>query len=389
MDNSKKNKSFVIDVANERTYQNQNEGYNKAYTKWRSDIKNTYAYQYVQDTREHSYVAGEGFVQNKAGAAENIALRKCLGLMGIIMLTMLVFDSVNFFLAKTLNSHYTRNMVMFSDKENNVKEDIPLWFAAAFAAISTAKYLIAILMVKLITKIPVKVSMPHTKNKTLMICNSVIVMLMVMVIGRIASFLISTFLGLFKIDTVYAFMMNSDDHRIKIISVCLNCIILPILCEVFFRGFVLQLFRQFGDTFAILVSSILCGFAFYDVAYIGYAICCSVILGLFTIRTGSIVTPILMHIFSTLCNYMLSNVALLNTVISRIVEISVCALIILLALIVYNRLANSESWSFNIQGDPSEISFSKKVMLLISTNTVALWLVCSIILTIAGTRILE
>lgn len=388
MDNFEKNKSFVIDVANERTYQNQNEGYNKAYAKWRSDEKNTYAYRYVQDTREHSYVAGEGFVQNKADAAENIALRKCLGLLGVIMMIVLGFDAVNFFLAKTLNSHYTRNIVMFSAKETNLKESIPLWFAVAFAALSTAKYLIAILMVKLITKIPIKVAMPHTKNKTLMICNSVIVMLMVMVIGRIASFLISSFLGLFKIDSVYSFMMNSDDDRIKIISVCLNCIILPILYEVFFRGFVLQIFRQFGDTFAILVSSILCGFTFYDVAYIGYAICCSVILGLFTIRTGSILTPILMHILSTSCNYMLSTVALHNTVTSRVVEISVCILIVFMALIVYNRLVKSESWSFNIQGEPSEISFSKKVRLLISTNTVALWLVCAIILTIAGTRIL-
>lgn len=388
MENSEENKSFVIDVANERTYQNQDEKYNKAYAKWRSDSYNTYAYRYVQDTREHSYVAGEGYLQNTADTAENISLRKCLGLIGVAMFVMLIFDAVNFFLAKTLNTHYTRNIVMFSDKQNNMTENIPLWFAVAFSAFSVAKYLAAILIVKLITKIPINVILPHTKNKTLMICNSVIIMLMVMVIGRIASFLISSFMGVIKIDSVYVFMMNSNDFHVKIISVCLNCIVIPILSELFFRGMVLQLFRQFGDNFAILVSSLLCGFTFYDMAYIGYAICCSVILGLFTIRTGSIITPVLMHMFSSSCNYFLSSIALHNTLISRIVEILICLLIVSLALIVYHRLVRTENWSFNIQGVRSEINFSKKVKLLISTNTVAMWLVCAIILTIAGTRIL-
>lgn len=388
MDNSEKNKSFVIDVANERTYQNQDRDYNESYAKWRSNTENPYAYQYIQDTREHSYVAGEGYVHNKADAAENFALRKCLGLLGIIMLVMLGFDAVNFFLAKALNSQYAGNMVMFSEKQSHTRANIPLWFAAAFAAISTAKYLVGILLLKMITKIPIKVALPHTKNKTLMICNSVVIMLMVMVIGRISNFVIAAVMSFFRIDSVYAFMMNSSDPRIIAISVCLNCIILPVLCEIFFRGFVLQLFRQFGDTFAILVSCVLCGFSFYDISYIGYAICCSVILGLFTIRTGSIFTPIFMHIFASSCNYFLSSVALRNTLTSKVVEIAVCTLIILLAMVVYSRLVKSESWSFNIHGDPSEMSFSKKVKLLLSTNTVALWLVCAVIFIIAGTRIL-
>ncbi len=388
LENSEKNKSFVIDVANERTYQNQNQDYNKAYAKWRSNTENPYAYRYVRDIREHSYVAGEGFLQNRAGAAENIALRKCLGLVGIIMLIMLAFDAVNFFFVKASNSQYVGNMVMHSAKQNNAKDNIPLWLAVSFAAITTARFLVGILLVKFITKIPLKVTLPHTKDKTLIICNSVVIMLMVMVIGRISIYVISNIMSFFGIDSVYAFMMNSSDPKIITISICLNCIIVPILCEVFFRGFILQLFRQFGDPFAILVSSVLCGFSFYDMAYIGYAICCSVILGLFTIRTGSIFTPIFMHIFSSACNYLLSSVALHNTVASRIVEISICALIVLLALIVYGKLIKSESWSFNIHGDPSEMSFSKKVKLLLSTNTIALWLVCAVVLIIAETRVL-
>ena len=70
----KKDKDFVRNVAQERTYQNQDKAYDEAYFKWRADDKNQYSFNYVQDTREHSYMAGKGFIKHGADAAEQETL---------------------------------------------------------------------------------------------------------------------------------------------------------------------------------------------------------------------------------------------------------------------------------------------------------------------------
>jgi len=379
---------FVINVAKDRTYQNQNKLYSEAYLKWRTDEKNPYAFSFVHDTREHSYIAGEGFVKRNSSVAEHIALYKCLGLLGVIMLVMLVFDMINYCLCSFVFPNSGANMVYYSQR-HDVQCDISVGFAALFSALSVLRYVAAIIIFKAVTRIPLKVALPDTKVKTSQVCNSTVIMLLVMVIGKISGFVISNILSAVDLDSVYTYMFVSDNQYVQGISFLLNCLLLPILCEIFYRGFVLQTFRQFGDSYAILVSSIICGFSFYDLSYVGYAICCSVILGLFTIRTGSVNTAIVMHIVSTSCSYFITSLEIQNTSSAKIAELVVCTLITSAALVAYSRLNDVRNWSFNISSDPSEIPFSKKIRVMLSSNTIALWMVCSIILTILSARVIR
>lgn len=385
MDNEKKD--FVIDVAKDRTYQNQNEDYRKAYEKWRSEPDNPYAYSYVHDTREHSYVAGEGFLKYEPDAAEHAALHKCLGFLGVVMIVMFIFDLVNFLLVRYAFPNSTGNILYFSNKLS-VDNEITVGFAVLFSIISVLRYIAAIVLFKTVTKIPVRVALPHSKNNSLMIFHSAIIMLLIMVIGRLATFMISRFMSVVNLDSVYIYMMHSDDPAVQAISSVLNCILLPILCEVFYRGFVMQTFRQFDDSFAVIVSAFVCGFTFYDFSYIGYAICCSVVLGIFTIRAGSVYTAIIMHICSSTVNYLLASLSLVNETWATIIETSVCTLITAGALVVYSKLNERKNWSYNISSDRSGMPFSKKIKVMISTNTLAVWLVCSLVLSIVGARVL-
>lgn len=379
--------SFVIDVANDRTYQNQNDEYNKAYAAWRSDPANPYAYSFVHDTREHSYVAGEGFLKRRPDVAEHIALYKCLGLLGVIMLIMLAFDVVNYAVMQIFFSECTGNFVYFSQKTMPAA-DVPFSAACIFSIIVILKYLTAMLVFKAATKIPNKVALVYTKVSSQISLNAVAIMLMIVVIGRCANYVMSRISALVNVDNIYVFMFQSSDYRVRILSAVLNCIALPVLCEMFFRGFVLQTFRQFGDSFAIIISCFVCGLTFYDVPYICYAISCSALLGIFTIRTGSVYVPIFMHIVSTSCNYVLSAIALTNTSTGRLLEMVCCLTITAAAIAAFSKLNEKKNWSFNIMSDHSLMPFSKKIKVMLLTNTIAFWIVGCVIMTIFMARIL-
>ena len=385
---SKKDKEFVRNIARERTYQNQNEEYDEEYFKWRSDENNQYSFNYVHDSREHSYMAGRGFIKRSADTAESATLHNCLRLLGAVMLVMLLFDVINFLLAAYFNQGMPSNVIFFSERTEF--GEISLLSCVTFMGISIIKFITAIVIYHMRTRLPLKVALPKgNANATgAFKFNAVIIMLMIIVIGRLMNNLLSRMLGFVKVDSIYIYMFNCSDEAAVVMSMIYNCILLPVLCEIFFRGLVLQSFRQFGDSFAVVVAAVACGLSFYDLSYIGYATLCSVVIGLFTVRSGSIFTAILMHSVSTTVNYMLVYVGIISSSTGRIITIAVYMVICAGALVVYSRLNNRREWSFNIERNESELPFAKKVELMLSSNTVAMWFVCAVVMTIVSIRFL-
>lgn len=379
---------FLIDVAKERTYQNQSDIYNEEYAKWRSDENNPYAYNFIHDTREHSYVDGEGYLTRKADVAERMALYKCLGLLGICMIIMLVIDVAGMVLLSTLFPNFDGNILYRSGKIVT-KNDIPFNGALIACLMNVLKYLIPAIIFKKVTKLPDKVVFARSSKNSQFVSSAIVISLVVVVLGRVGNYLISFFFGFVHLDVVYAYMINSSDYSVMIISAVVNCLIIPVVCEIFFRGVILQNFRQFGDSYAILVSCIAYGFSFYDLSNMGYAICFSVVLGLFTIRTGSLFTAILMNISASFVNYSLSYFAMMNSAVGGIVESVICTIIVGVSILAYTRLTSKGNWSFNISADISEMTYAKKIRIMLSTNSIAVWLVSSVVMTVVCMRILK
>ncbi len=382
----KKDKSFVRNVAKERTYRNQNEEYDDAYFKWRADETNQFSFNYVHDSREHSYMAGRGFIKHDADTAESETLHNCLRLLGAVMLVMLLFDVVNYLLAIYLNGG-TCSAVFFSNRFSF--GEASEYSCIVYTCVSILKYITAIIIYQVRSKLPRKVALPAgSGNDTAEFrATAIMMLLLITVMGRFASFILSTFLSVVKVDSVYMYMFDSNEPMIQAMSIAYNCLIMPVLCEILFRGLVLQSFRQFGDSFAVAVASIACGLGFYDLSYIGYSIICSLVIGVFTVRSGSIVTAILMHMVTTAVNYAVVYVGLLNRGLGRILAMAVCVLICAGALVAYTRLNYRKGWSFNSDTNESELTFTRKIKIMLSSNTVAMWFVCALVLTIVNMRI--
>ena len=86
--------------------------------------------------------------------------------------------------------------------------------------------------------------------------------------------------------------------------------ILPaIVEELVFRGAIMQSLRRFGDTFALLVSSLLFGLVHGNLVQAPMAFITGLAIGYFVLRTGSLRTGTLVHLINNALATVLSAIS--------------------------------------------------------------------------------
>lgn len=365
---------YLINIAKEKTYQNQFDEYHKEFSEWRSRKDNPYGYSFVHDLREHTYVDGEGYSQKTAVAAERTALTQCLGLLGATMLVMLFFDAV----ITLIMYHYFHDPAMYAVhySELGLKTDhLSALAMTAYGAANLVKYLVGFAIFIHFTKIPLKIAVPTAKGSRIS-KSGIYLILVIMVIGRVGNYLIHLIFGWINMDCVYSIAIHDPNNILAdAIFVLFNCILVSILSEILFRGAILQTFRQFGDTFALIVSSIAFSLTFYDISTMGYAALCSAVLGLFTLQSGSLKTTIIMRITTDISNYALTCVLLDNYQNGQIVVCCIYSFIVIIAAFVFTRLICNGKLIFHVQNESSALTNSNKVRMLLTNTYVTIWLV--------------
>ncbi|MBQ9869338.1 MAG: CPBP family intramembrane metalloprotease [Ruminococcus sp.] len=368
------NKKYLIDIAKEKTYPNQFDDYHKEFSEWRTRKDNPYGYSFVHDVREHTYVDGEGYYQKKADAAEKAALTKCLGLLGASLLVMLFIDAVISFVFYKLYNDSSIFDVRYSEIENVTTFLSPL-NAALFGAATTFKYIAGLWIFVHFSKIPRKVAIPLPKDAKVS-KSGIYLILVIMVMGKVGSYLINIIFGWMNVDCVFTLGFHNPDSILSdAIYVFFNCVLVSIFSEFLFRGAILQLFRQFGDTYALIVSVITFSFTYYDVSSICYASLLAAVLGLFTLKTGSIKTAVIMRIVESISSYAVSCVILDNYSNGRVVIVCIYAFIATVAAFVFSRLMCNGKLDFRMRNDSSEIDNGAKLRLFVTNTSITLWLV--------------
>ena len=206
--------------------------------------------------------------------------------------------------------------------------------------------------------------------------------------GRVGQYILSLLFSAVHVDGIYSILVFSTDPITAVISFAFFAIIVPIIQEILFRGVILQTFRQFGDTFAILITAFVNGLCYYDITYLPFVVCCSAVLGLFTIRTGSVVTAISMSICAHITNFVLSYIVIYDLPYAKIAEVIVCAAIVGASLVMYSRLTSFGDWTFNIQHDNSFMTMKKRVKSFIATNSIAVWIAAILVTMFMCARII-
>ncbi len=289
-----KTETDVIDVAGEFDYSTQSDSYNACFSEWRKNRKNPYAYNFTLHKKESVYIEGKGFVSDSPAEAEAKTMSRLLSLIGITMLIIVIIENVfsKLFVAVLdiigINVHNTFfNSVIYGGCRE---------VAMVLVVITALKLLIPMIIVHIKLKMPLKCSVPLTTKNSLELIAAIA-----------AAFIASAVLGIPYVfaegnTEVYEFFRsyNADisvwGQNEFLVYSFFDVIIVPILFEILFRGAMFTALRQFGDIYAVIISSVVSGLVMQSFTAALGTLVISVIASIGMLRSGSILTPIAVRV---------------------------------------------------------------------------------------------
>lgn len=209
----------------------------------------------------------------------------CLCLMLVILLgmfTMPVFSGISDFLIKTLDI-ISPSIISLLETTAEL-----LTYTIMFAA--------PIAIMRLWIGIPTRVAFPMRQPRAVIALPAVFVCLGVSVVGMILYGIITYVLQrMFGVEPY----LPASPLPIGPVAAAVYFIRLAvapaILEELMFRGVIMQSLRRFGDTFALVCSSVLFSLAHHNLVQGPNALLLGLVIGFFVLRTGSLRTGMIIH----------------------------------------------------------------------------------------------
>lgn len=287
--------SSVISVIDEFDYSTQNEAYNEKFRQWRSNRNNPFAFNFKKDLKETVFSDSKGFVNTTVAEAEKTAVTAIMRILGVAMLISVFIDN---FLSRIL-------VLIFSAVGIDIHCDFftNAYYGGASEVVgmtvlnSFLCILVPTVYLHYKLKLPFRVEMMSRVNSSTEILNSIALTLMACTVVCLPT----AYSG--KSHDIYEFFMTSKSDDISLweqsdfmLFFVFNIIILPIISEIFFRGAVFAALRQFGDGFAVIISSLTACLLTRDLTEMPAALIISVVASIGMLRSGTIITAFFVRI---------------------------------------------------------------------------------------------
>lgn len=282
----------------------QDREYNEMYRKWRIDHKNDYGFYFLDNSDELTYRDGEGFITEYPEAAERSAVS---GIHSIVANTLIMYVllnilniAVNYFLPLKYPSDFAYNTAGFFTG-NETKAIIFSYISNIVIRILPMAYLLKKI------KIPFKVIAPVKVSNKPLFYMAVPMAMLIFAISTLLSGAEYFFAGTFGIDIRNRIWLP-DSVSSSVLYCILMIIIIPVISEFIHRGVFMQILRQFGDGYALVATSLIYSMVSGRSGALFFMMISSLMIGYFSIRTGSIVTALLMRITISASSYFLTYV---------------------------------------------------------------------------------
>ena len=155
---------------------------------------------------------------------------------------------------------------------------------------------LALFLTKTWIKIPTRVAFPLRRGSLSLAIPAIFICLGIGVLGSLSYALIAGALESGAGITPPSTDFKPPGDTVSLVMYVILLTVFPsVLEELLFRGVIMQSLRRFGDGFAIVASSILFGLIHGNLMQIIPAFLVGLAIGYFVIRTGSILTGILIH----------------------------------------------------------------------------------------------
>lgn len=286
--------SNIVSVVDEFDYSTQNDPYNEQFRNWRKNEDNPFAFSFEKNLRESVFVEGKGFESKSAAAAETESLSRIMNITGIAMLMWIVIDNL-----------FGKALVGLFDL---LGFDIHgAFFSTAFygGSVEIVTALIVINMLKIFVpatylhcklKMPRKVEFMTTLHHPVELLRSLCMAMAVSAVTSLPNIYTN------RTRQIYYYFKNLDaDVSVWgqdefIVYAIFDIIIISVLSELMFRGAVFSALRQFGDVFAIMITSAISGLLVQDIRELPAAVMISATAAVGMLRSGSIYSAFFVQI---------------------------------------------------------------------------------------------
>ncbi len=282
--------NIVIDVVEQFDYSTQNESYNESFISWRKKIDNPYAFNFSRNRKESVFVEGKGFETRSFSDAEQTCIGKILNVAGIAMFIWIVADNIISRLAVAIFDLFGFNIhtSFISKAYYGGKTEI----VTALILISVIKIWLPAHYVHQKLKMPRRVEFMTTLNHAPDMFGAIFMALSVSAITSLPSIYTNRMREVFD----YFRSINADssvwDQEQFVIYTIFDILVVTVISELFFRGAIFAALRQFGDTFAIIITSLMSGLLVQDFLEMPAAIMISAVASIGMLRSGSVFTAI-------------------------------------------------------------------------------------------------
>lgn len=347
--------------------------FSRRYRRWRLENVGKYGFFYNDMENEYTYQEGKGFIRDIPEYSEKCVLYNVNRVISCIMIFYLLLNTLSIYIFPTLLSK-AFGLHIGVDLTRNTYYGTESAIIAYKYVTSIIKRILPTLLLGLITGMPLKIMLPvKTSNKALF-STAIPAALFAAASGAVMMIPLKIIFSYMHAGLDLNLMITPDTPNM-ILLLILSVIVTPLLSEIFVHGACLQLLRQFGDGYALMVTALINAIASDDIRLFLYFFMISLVIGYFTLRTGSVVTAIVMRISVSLFFYIQSFLGTIRD--SRMSSIHVTLLIIIClvtGLICLIRFMIMNNHKISLPLKATYLSTYDKMMSFFTTPSVILWL---------------
>lgn len=284
------NSSHIINVIDEFDYSTQQKDYNRHFIEWRKNKDNPYAYNLSIDKKESVYVVGQGFVDTSVADAEITILSKILGVIGVAVLSLLLIEDVfdKLFVALLdligLDVHCSISSALIYGGRTEVVITLIL--------ITLAKFIVPLAIVHKKFRMPKQIRRPCSLKDPAELISTICVAMMLSVIASFAFGFLDEMKGIYSFFLAYNADVSVWNQGEFVAYAFVDIVVVSVISELLFRGAMLTALRQFGDVYAIIITSVIAGLCTQDLSVMFGTMGISAVCAIGTLRSGSIMTAI-------------------------------------------------------------------------------------------------
>ncbi len=354
----------------------QDEEYNKQYRSWRIEHKKDFGFYFAGASDELIYRDGEGMINEHPEASELSALTEIISVIGKTLIMYTIINILTSFFFADLPISISHRI--FYNKDGFFTGDEASALILSYI-VNILRRIIPLCYLLFKVRMPLKLMIPlKVVNKPLFYQSVPMSMLV---------FGITTMLSGFT-STIYSLLGFDHSNRIwipesmtaMVLSSLLYTFILPILSEFVHRGIMMQTLRQFGDGFALVVTSVIAATTAQSANHYFFTFVYSIVIGYFSARSGSILTAFLMRIVISVSSYWLTYIRLTLPPEEDYLTISLIITLIYLTAGVYLliRFIKKHSNKINLPIYEMYISIKDKLLCCLTNPYIIIWLSLSL-----------